>query len=121
MDQQRISPLRIGSLERRTILLIGDFSVGVIALVVALVFWAANAEWLGFSIEFLNERVSIWFYLLPFAWLLLMVDLYDVNKAANWRKTVRGVVISASKMLAYFEQVDALTVRAGAGLPCYST
>jgi UDP-N-acetylmuramate dehydrogenase len=31
---------------------------------------------------------------------------------------IRGVVISASKMLAYFEQVDALTVRAGAGLPC---
>jgi UDP-N-acetylmuramate dehydrogenase len=31
---------------------------------------------------------------------------------------IRGVVISASRALAGFEQVDALTVRAGAGLPC---
>lgn len=31
---------------------------------------------------------------------------------------IRGVVVSASKMLNYFEQTDALTVRAGAGLPC---
>ena len=31
---------------------------------------------------------------------------------------IRGVVISASRMLAYFEQVDGVTVRAGAGLPC---
>jgi UDP-N-acetylmuramate dehydrogenase len=31
---------------------------------------------------------------------------------------IRGVVVSAGKMLGYFEQVDGLTVRAGAGLPC---
>jgi UDP-N-acetylmuramate dehydrogenase len=31
---------------------------------------------------------------------------------------IRGVVISASKMLNYVEQVDPLMVRAGAGLPC---
>jgi UDP-N-acetylmuramate dehydrogenase len=31
---------------------------------------------------------------------------------------IRGVVISASKMLSYLERVDQLTVRAGAGLPC---
>ena len=36
-----------------------------------------------------------WFYLLPLIWILLLVDLYDVNKAANWRKTVRGVAVSA--------------------------
>jgi UDP-N-acetylmuramate dehydrogenase len=31
---------------------------------------------------------------------------------------IRGVVISASRALAGFDQVDGLTVRAGAGLPC---
>lgn len=31
---------------------------------------------------------------------------------------IRGVVVSASRALAGFEQVDGLTVRAGAGLPC---
>jgi len=67
----------------------------VIALAIALIFWAANAEWLGFSGEFLSERVSNWFYLLPFFWLLLLVDQYDVSKAASWRRTSRGVMVSA--------------------------
>ena len=31
---------------------------------------------------------------------------------------IRGVVISAAKMLNYIERVDSLTVRAGSGLPC---
>ena len=72
----------------------GDLFVGIIALVISLVSWAANADWLGFSLAFLSERVSPWFYLLPLVWLLLLVDLYNVHNAANWRKTVRGVVIS---------------------------
>lgn len=76
-------------------LVVGDLFVGFLALAIALVFWASYADWLGFSLEFLIERVSNWFYLLPLAWLLLMVDLYDVNKAANWRKTLRGVAVSA--------------------------
>ncbi len=95
MEIQKTSSWRPGSIERRTVLILGDLVVGVIALAIALVFWAANAEWLGFSPEFLSERVSPWFYIMPLAWLILMVDLYDVNKAANWRKTMRGVAISA--------------------------
>jgi len=82
-------------MERRAVLILGDFIVGVIALAIALIFWASFADWLGFSPEFFSERVSNWFYLLPLAWLLLMFDLYDVNKASNWRKTIRGVAISA--------------------------
>ena len=31
---------------------------------------------------------------------------------------IRGVVVSASRALTDFEQIDGLTVRAGAGLPC---
>jgi exopolysaccharide biosynthesis polyprenyl glycosylphosphotransferase len=94
MDMQKTSQWRLRSLERRTVLLLGDLVVGYLALAISLAFWAAYAEWLGFSIEFLRERVTSWFYLMPFAWLLLMIDLYDVNNAANWRKTIRGVAIS---------------------------
>ena len=95
METQKTSPWRLRIVERRTILIIGDLIVGVIALAIALIFWAANAEWLGFSVEFLRERVSSWFYLLPFFWLFLLVDQYDVSKAASWQRTSRGVMVSA--------------------------
>lgn len=80
--------------ERRGILIIGDFFVGLAALGISLIVWAANAEWLGFSFEFLSERVEIWFFFLPLVWLLLLVDMRDVHKSSNWRKTIRGVMIS---------------------------
>lgn len=89
------SSWKLSFVERKYILLSGDFLVGLIALGIGLVVWAANAEWYGFSLEFLRERVDGWFYLLPFVWLLLLLDLRDVPKAADWRKTIRGVSISA--------------------------
>ncbi|HEY6072493.1 MAG TPA: sugar transferase, partial [Anaerolineales bacterium] len=39
--------------------------------------------------------VPLWFYFLPVVWLLLMVDLYDPHASANWRKTVRGILVAA--------------------------
>ena len=81
MEIQKTSSWRPGSIERRTVLILGDLIVGVIALAIALVFWASYADWLGFSPEFFSERVSNWFYLLPLVWLLLMFDLYDSHSA----------------------------------------
>ena len=95
MTSKQPSSWRLGSAERRTLLLAGDFLVGLLALVVSLAFWAASARWYGFSWRFLRELVEPWFYLLPLAWMLLLVDLYDVHKAGNWRRTVRGVMLSA--------------------------
>jgi len=95
METHNQSSWRLGNRERRTILVIGDFVIGVVALLFALLFWAAYADWLGLSPEFFSERVSAWFYLLPAVWLLLMVDLYDVHKASHWQTTIRGVAISA--------------------------
>ncbi len=48
-------------------------------------------------IEQLMENINIpfWFYLLPTAWLLLMIELYEPNTASNWRKTLRGIAIAA--------------------------
>lgn len=86
---------RFRTRERRTLLLIGDFITALIALVIALYNWASAAEWLGFSLEFLKQRPPTWFYLLPFVWLILLVELYDIHRAGNWRTTVRGVATAA--------------------------
>jgi exopolysaccharide biosynthesis polyprenyl glycosylphosphotransferase len=50
---------------------------------------------MGFSMEFLQKRVPVWFYLFPLIWLVLMVELYDLHRAADWAETLRGVAIAA--------------------------
>lgn len=83
-------------MERRTLLLIGDFLVGMVALGTALIVWGASStEWLGLSLAFLQERVTPWFYLLPFFWLVLLIEMYDVHRALNWRLTLQGIASSA--------------------------
>jgi exopolysaccharide biosynthesis polyprenyl glycosylphosphotransferase len=80
---------RVG--ERRTILLIGDLLVGVFSLLIALYIWGISERFTGFSMEFIQKRVPIWFFFLPLVWLVLMIELYDVHRAADWRQTIRGV------------------------------
>jgi exopolysaccharide biosynthesis polyprenyl glycosylphosphotransferase len=94
-DIQKASRWRLRPRERRNLLLLGDFIVAIIALIVALSFWASAAEWLGFSLAFLQQRTPLWFFTLPLIWLVLLVELYDVNRAGNWRATVRGVAGAA--------------------------
>jgi len=94
---QKSQRLRLRPAERRLLLLVGDFSMAWLALVLALVLWAINSrEWLGFTPEFFQARVQPWFYLLPFAWLLLLADLYDVPRASHPKPTVRGVASAAA-------------------------
>jgi exopolysaccharide biosynthesis polyprenyl glycosylphosphotransferase len=85
--------LRVG--ERRTLLLVGDFIVALISLGIALYYWGTSERFMGFSMEFLQKRVPIWFFLLPLIWLVLMVELYDLHRAADWASTLRGVAIAA--------------------------
>lgn len=88
--------LRLRPAERRTLLVFGDFMVGMLALLVALYFWASGDDWLRkFSWEFLSTRPPIWFFLLPIIWMVLLVDLYDEHRAANWQETLRGVATTA--------------------------
>ena len=87
------SKLRFRPGEQRTILLLGDFLIAVIAFILALYIWGTQpTEWLRFSLDFLQQRVPLWFYLLPIAWLLLLLDLYDVRNANNWAGTLRGIL-----------------------------
>lgn len=85
------SPWRVRPAERRTLLMIGDFISACIGLFLGIYLWAAGDAWLGFSPEFFEQRVPWWFYILPFVWVLLLVELYDLSRAGSWRNTVRGV------------------------------
>jgi exopolysaccharide biosynthesis polyprenyl glycosylphosphotransferase len=86
---------RLRPTERRSILILGDFVMAVIALVIALYFWASGDQWLTFSFRFIQERPPAWFFLLPFAWIILLVELYDIHRASNWQETFRGIATAA--------------------------
>lgn len=92
---QKSKRWRMHPRERRTVLVIGDLLMAMIACLLALYFWASGERFLGFSLAFLEERVPGWFYLLPFLWLVLLVELYDFHKAGNLKDTVRGIVLAA--------------------------
>jgi exopolysaccharide biosynthesis polyprenyl glycosylphosphotransferase len=53
----------------------------------------------------LNIEVPVWFYLLPMAWLLLLVELYEPHLASSGRKTTRGVALAAFLGLAAYSLV----------------
>ncbi|MEA3351210.1 MAG: sugar transferase [Chloroflexota bacterium] len=82
---------RLGLRERRTLLLLGDFIVGVTALLIALFAWGRGEEWFGLTQAFFTVRVDAWFYLLPLMWPFLMINLYDVHRAADQRQVLWGV------------------------------
>ncbi len=85
--------LRIG--ERQVLLVLGDLVVASISLVLSLYYWGTSERFLGFTREFLERRVPAWFYFLPLIWILIMVELYDVHRASDWGKTIKGVAIAA--------------------------
>jgi exopolysaccharide biosynthesis polyprenyl glycosylphosphotransferase len=80
--------------ERRLILIFGDLLVSLLAMWIALYFWAKGDTWLQFSWTFLKERPDFWFYLLPIVWMLMLADLYDVRNASRKDETLRGIAIA---------------------------
>jgi exopolysaccharide biosynthesis polyprenyl glycosylphosphotransferase len=79
--------------ERRILLLIIDFLAAVIALAASLFVWSWVDEYYEFSLEFLRTIPS-WFFLMPFIWVLLMVELYDEHRASNWKQTTRSIAMT---------------------------
>lgn len=79
--------------ERKVILLIGDILMAALALYVAIYLWSQR-DWLSLS-EFQDQRIPNWFYLLPFLWLILNVEMYDIRRAGRKRETIKGVGIAA--------------------------
>ena len=94
---------RVKTSEQRTILLIGDAILAVLALFIALYIWAEGDQWLKqFSLDFLNARVPFWYYLIPIFWLLLLVELYDPSRARRKRDTLYGIGIATGVSLAVY-------------------
>ena len=100
----RKSTLRLGAKEQRVLLFLGDFLAAAISLAGAVYFWHRYSWYsllaTGISPEkaariFPSLNVPFWFYLLPLGWLLLLIELYEPQVWANWRKTLRGVSLAA--------------------------
>ncbi len=98
------SRLRLRPDEHRVLLFVGDLLMSIASMFAAIYTWREYQRYVlaadGFNqnaVERLlgNINIPIWFYLLPLAWLLLMVELYEPHTAANWRKTFRGIAIAA--------------------------
>jgi len=109
-DNIRTTPLRLRPNEHRAILFIGDLFMAVGSLFLALYTWRQYNLSIRLTelldrgvpmgraitqIQQMNIEVPFWFYLLPIAWLLLLVELYEPHIAASGRKTTRGVALAA--------------------------
>lgn len=86
---------RFRSGERQAILFVGDLVATAMAVFFGLYFWAQQ-DWLNFSWAFLDQRAPFWFYLLPFAWILFLVEIYDVRNANRRKDVFRGVGTAAA-------------------------
>ncbi len=112
---------RLKPSEQRFLLILGDFLAGVIALLISLYIWAAGDEWLGFNLEFLRTRPPFWFYLLPFLWLVLIIEIYDLKRAHNLLETLKGigigtVVYGVLYLIIYFSSAPNSLPRLGVAL-----
>ena len=85
---------RFSPKERKVILFLGDVLVSALSLLIALVSWAKGDDWLGLSPQSFAERPENWFYFLPALWLILMVPLYNLKRAASHQETLRSIGIA---------------------------
>jgi exopolysaccharide biosynthesis polyprenyl glycosylphosphotransferase len=89
----RLWQLRLS--ERKALLLFGDFLAASISLLTALYLWGNSERFMEFGWDFIQRRVPLWFFVLPFIWLVLMSEQYDVHRSNELGKTIRGIVIAA--------------------------
>lgn len=121
-DSIRTTQLRLRPSEHRTILFIGDLIMAIASVFAAIETWVQyiqynvnqeavriieNAQLVGREVDPVRARelaervinttvdVPAWFYLLPFVWLVLLVELYEPHVAGSGRQTTRGIAIAA--------------------------
>jgi exopolysaccharide biosynthesis polyprenyl glycosylphosphotransferase len=110
-DNIRTTPLRLRPTEYRNILFLGDLLMAIASVFAALYTWRQYnfyvrlQELLARGVQparaedqaqlFYNIEPQFWFYLLPIAWMLLLVELYEPHVASSGRKTVRGIALAA--------------------------
>ena len=120
-DNVRTTPLRIRPSEYRSILLIGDFAMGMASVLASLATWRQYNYYVklqenlakGIPPGLAGQRATLdnniepqfWFYLLPIIWILLMIELYEPHIAGSGRKTTRGIALAAFLGLAAYSLV----------------
>ena len=118
--EQRTIRWRMRPEERRLILLVGDFLTAYLSLVVALIVWGQR-DWLDVSRELLAQRVQSWFFLLPFIWLMLNFEMYDLRRAARRDETLKGILLTTGVsallyLLVFFLAPPSSLPRTGVGV-----
>lgn len=107
----RTTPLRLRATEYRNILFLGDLLMALASVLAALFTWRQYNFYVRFQDYlargippglaeqrarlFNNIEVDFWFYLLPIAWMLLLVELYEPHVASSGRRTTRGIALAA--------------------------
>ncbi|MBT3322680.1 MAG: sugar transferase [Anaerolineae bacterium] len=94
---------RLGNLEQRVILFLGDLFASVVALSISLYIWReysfrallATGITLKKAENIFSIEIQTWVYFLPFIWLILLIEIYEPRIAANRKKTQRGIIIAA--------------------------
>jgi exopolysaccharide biosynthesis polyprenyl glycosylphosphotransferase len=107
--------------EQRFVLVLSDVFAGIVALLLALFVWSLIDPSSEFSIEFLRNRIPIWFYFLPLIWVLLLVDSYDLRKASKFKSVFRSVVLATAiatvlYLIVYFTVTTTALPRLAVGL-----
>lgn len=108
---------RLRPTERRGTLFFGDLLVSILALFLALYFWAQGDAWLDFSWAFLNERVPVWFYFLPVVWLLLLIESYDMRRSTARLESLKELALAAGVSLGLYLMVFFVAPDNNEGLP----
>jgi exopolysaccharide biosynthesis polyprenyl glycosylphosphotransferase len=111
-DNIRTTPLRLRPSEYRSVLWLGDLLMAIASLFAALYTWRQYNFFVRFEallsrgvpesrarvqaeLFFNDINPQLWFYLLPIAWMLLLVELYEPHVASSGRKTIRGIALAA--------------------------
>jgi exopolysaccharide biosynthesis polyprenyl glycosylphosphotransferase len=88
--------------ERRSTLILVDLLIAALALLIALYTWANWDDWLNFSMQFLQERVPTWFYVMPILWMILLVESYNPRAVTHRNQTIRDVSIAAGVLVVLY-------------------
>ncbi len=92
---------RLRPRERRTLLLLVDLLMAVIAMIIAIYVWSIADLFQSLTLSFVR-RLPSWFFLLPLTWPLLMARLYEEHRARDPGQTLRNIAFSALVGLGFY-------------------
>ncbi len=123
---QRTYPWRLRLGERQTLIFVGDVIATLLALLIGHYFWVQGPDWMEPTLKFLRNSPPTWYLFLPIVWLILLVDIYDLNRASDWKATIKSISIAAIVglfiyMVVYFTSEPRSLPRRGVAIFLLST